>query len=249
LSTHGARKGLADTALRTADAGYLTRRLVDVAQDVIITEIDCGTGTGIWLDAAQAKATGQTFHERIAGRFLAGDVTDPNTGDLLLAANDLLDEAALATLARHGVTRAFVRSALTCESRFGLCQRCYGEDLARGGLIRMGEAVGIIAAQSIGEPGTQLTLRTFHSGGVAGSDDITQGLPRVEELFEARNPKGEAVIAEMDGLVDIYWEGEVRMLKVSNTELKSQAIDVPAGYSLLVSDGDRVQEDMVIALP
>jgi DNA-directed RNA polymerase subunit beta' len=160
-----------------------------------------------------------------------------------------LDEAALATLARHDVKRAFVRSALTCESRFGLCEKCYGEDLARGGIIRMGEAVGIIAAQSIGEPGTQLTLRTFHTGGVAGADDITQGLPRVEELFEARNPKGEAVIAEMDGLVDIYWEGEVRMLKVSNTELKNRSVNIPADYALLVSDGDRVQEDTVIALP
>jgi len=160
-----------------------------------------------------------------------------------------LDEAALATIARHDITRAFVRGALTCESRFGICQKCYGEDLARGGLIRMGEAVGIIAAQSIGEPGTQLTLRTFHTGGVAGADDITQGLPRVEELFEARNPKGEAVIAEMDGLVDIYWEGEVRMLKVSNTELKSRTIEIPADHMILVSDGDRVQEDNVIALP
>jgi DNA-directed RNA polymerase subunit beta' len=249
LSTHGARKGLADTALRTADAGYLTRRLVDVAQDVIITEEDCGTTTGIWLDAATAKNVGQTFQERISGRFLAGDITDPKTGEVLLPANSLLDEAALATIARHNIQRAFVRSALTCESRFGLCQKCYGEDLARGGLIRMGEAVGIIAAQSIGEPGTQLTLRTFHTGGVAGADDITQGLPRVEELFEARNPKGEAVIAEMDGTVDIYWEGEVRMLRVSNTELKSRTVDIPADHTLLVSDGDRVQEDTVIALP
>jgi DNA-directed RNA polymerase subunit beta' len=147
------------------------------------------------------------------------------------------------------VKSAFVRSALTCESRFGLCQKCYGEDLARGGLTRMGEAVGIIAAQSIGEPGTQLTLRTFHTGGVAGADDITQGLPRVEELFEARNPKGEAVIAEMNGLVDIYWEGEVRRLKVSNTELKNRTLEIPADYALLVSDADRVQEDTVIALP
>jgi DNA-directed RNA polymerase subunit beta' len=249
LSTHGARKGLADTALRTADAGYLTRRLVDVAQDVIITEEDCGTATGIWIEAAHAKSIGQTFQDRITGRYLAGEITDPKTGEVLLGHNALLDEAALATIARHDIKRAFVRSALTCESRFGLGEKCYGEDLARGGIIRMGEAVGIIAAQSIGEPGTQLTLRTFHTGGVAGADDITQGLPRVEELFEARNPKGEAVIAEMDGLVDIYWEGEVRMLKVSNTELKSRTIEIPADHSLLVSDGDRVQEDNVIALP
>jgi DNA-directed RNA polymerase subunit beta' len=249
LSTHGARKGLADTALRTADAGYLTRRLVDVAQDVIITEDDCGTNTGIWIDAAQSKSLGESFQDRIAGRFLAGDISDPATGEVLLKANDLLDEAALATLTRYGVKRAFVRGPLTCEARFGLCKRCYGEDLARGGLIKLGEAVGIIAAQSIGEPGTQLTLRTFHTGGVAGGDDITQGLPRVEELFEARNPKGEAVIAEIDGKVDIYWEGEVRMLKVSRIDLKVRTVEVPAGYTLLVADGDRVQEEIVIALP
>ncbi len=168
---------------------------------------------------------------------------------MLLPAGSLMNETALATAARHNIRRAFVRSPLTCESRFGICQKCYGEDLARGGLIRMGEAVGIIAAQSIGEPGTQLTLRTFHTGGVAGSDDITQGLPRVEELFEARNPKGEAVIAEIDGKVDIYWEGEVRMLKLSRTDLKTRTVEIPAGYNLLVADGDRVQEDTIIALP
>ncbi len=249
LSTHGGRKGLADTALRTADAGYLTRRLVDVAQDVIITEEDCNTTTGIWVDESQSISVGARFLERIAGRYLAGDITDPETGEVLLPAGTLMNETALATAARHNIKRAFVRSPLTCESRFGICQKCYGEDLARGGLIRMGEAVGIIAAQSIGEPGTQLTLRTFHTGGVAGSDDITQGLPRVEELFEARNPKGEAVIAEIDGKVDIYWEGEVRMLKVSRTDLKTRTVEIPAGYNLLIADGDRVQEDTVIALP
>jgi DNA-directed RNA polymerase subunit beta' len=247
LSTHGARKGLADTALRTADAGYLTRRLVDVAQDVIITMDDCGTQTGIWIDAKESEAMSGTFIERVAGRYLGGDVSDPKTGELLLQRNDLLNEAALATLSRHKVTKAFVRSALTCEARFGLCGKCYGEDLARGGIIRMGEAVGIIAAQSIGEPGTQLTLRTFHTGGVAGADDITQGLPRIEELFEARNPKGEAVISEIDGSVDIYWDGEIRMLKVSRTELKRREVDVPANYEVLVSESDRVQEDTVIA--
>ncbi|RME50569.1 MAG: DNA-directed RNA polymerase subunit beta', partial [Caldilineae bacterium] len=190
LSTHGARKGLADTALRTADAGYLTRRLVDVAQDVIITEEDCGTNAGIWISEEDSKVMGESFLERVATRVLAADVTDPETGEVLLEKGVMLDEAALSTLARHGVTRAYVRSPLSCEARFGLCKQCYGEDLARGGLVRLGEAVGIIAAQSIGEPGTQLTLRTFHTGGVAGSDDITQGLPRVEELFEVRNPKG-----------------------------------------------------------
>ena len=247
LSTHGARKGLADTALRTADAGYLTRRLVDVAQDVIITEVDCGTNTGIWITEEESRQMGETIFERVAGRYLAGDISDPETGELLLARDSLLDEAALATMQRHNITEAFVRNPLTCESRFGLCQKCYGLDLARGGLIGMGEAVGIIAAQSIGEPGTQLTLRTFHTGGVAGADDITQGLPRVEELFEARNPKGEAVISEIDGTIDVFWEGEVRMVRVTRTDLKRNDLTIPAGYTLLVEDGDRVQEDTVIA--
>ena len=247
LSTHGARKGLADTALRTADAGYLTRRLVDVAQDVIITETDCGTHSGIWITEADAKAIGETFVERITGRYLAGDVSDPETGAVLLHSGDLLNEAALATVQRHGVKSAFVRSALSCEARFGICAMCYGEDLARGGVIQMGEAVGIIAAQSIGEPGTQLTLRTFHTGGVAGADDITQGLPRVEELFEARNPKGEALIAEMDGTVHIERDGDIRTLTIAHTELKRREVRVPAGYELSVADGDRVQEDTVVA--
>ncbi len=247
LSTHGARKGLADTALRTADAGYLTRRLVDVAQDVIITEDDCGTNTGYWIDEAGAEVTGQKFSERIAGRYLGADISDPETGELLLARNGLLDESALGLLERRGVTKAFVRGPLTCETRFGLCKHCYGEDLARGGLVQMGEAVGIIAAQSIGEPGTQLTLRTFHTGGVAGSDDITQGLPRVEELFEARNPKGEAVIAEIDGTIDLYEEGELRMVRISRTELKRREVEIPAGFELVIDDGDRVQEDTLIA--
>ncbi len=247
LSTHGARKGLADTALRTADAGYLTRRLVDVAQDVIITMDDCGTSAGIWIDDVQAKVMGQTFPERIVGRYLAGTITDPESGDVILEKGALLNEGALATLARHDINQAYVRSALSCETRFGLCNKCYGEDLARGGAVKMGEAVGIIAAQSIGEPGTQLTLRTFHTGGVAGSDDITQGLPRVEELFEARNPKGEAVISEIDGIVDIFWEGETRKLKVSRTDLKRREVTIPAGYAVSVADGDRVQDETILA--
>lgn len=247
LSTHGARKGLADTALRTADAGYLTRRLVDVAQDVIITMDDCGTTTGIWIETPESEAMGESFLERIVGRYLAAEITDPETGEVLLERDALMNEAALSLIERRGVTRAFVRSPLTCEARFGICERCYGEDLARGGQVKMGEAVGIIAAQSIGEPGTQLTLRTFHTGGVAGADDITQGLPRVEELFEARNPKGEAVISEIDGSVDIIWEGDVRFLRVSRTDLRRNVVEIPAGFEILIEDGDRVQEDTAIA--
>ena len=247
LSTHGGRKGLADTALRTADAGYLTRRLVDVAQDVIVTEDDCGTNAGIWIDAESSRDMGESFADRVATRTLAAAIRLPDSDETLLERDTVIDEAALATIERHEVERAFVYSPLTCESRFGLCKKCYGTDLARGGTVEQGEAVGIIAAQSIGEPGTQLTLRTFHTGGVAGSDDITQGLPRVEELFEVRNPKGEAVISEIDGKVDIWWEGDQRMLKVSRTELKRREIAIPEGFELMVDSDDRVQEDTIIA--
>ena len=247
LSTHGGRKGLADTALRTADAGYLTRRLVDVAQDVIVTEDDCGTNAGIWIDAGSSRVMGESFADRVATRTLAAAIIPPDADEPLLERDTVIDEAALATIERYEVERAFVYSPLTCESRFGLCKKCYGTDLARGGTVEQGEAVGIIAAQSIGEPGTQLTLRTFHTGGVAGSDDITQGLPRVEELFEVRNPKGEAVISEIDGKVDIWWEGDQRMLKVGRTELKRREVAIPEGYELMVDSDDRVQEDTVIA--
>jgi len=247
LSTHGARKGLADTALRTADAGYLTRRLVDVAQDVIITSDDCGTEAGIWFNKASEAMTGEKLSERIAGRFTAGPVVDPKTGEVLLERNQLIDEMALGVIKRAGVEKVFVRSPLTCENRFGLCKLCYGSDLGRGGMAKMGEAVGIIAAQSIGEPGTQLTLRTFHTGGVAGAEDITQGLPRVEELFEARTPKGEAVISEIGGVVDVYWDGDVKKLKVTNSRLRRKTHMIPAGYQLLVTEGDRVQANTVIA--
>ncbi len=247
LSTHGARKGLADTALRTADAGYLTRRLVDVAQDVIVTATDCGTQAGIWITQQAAQATGQRLSERIVGRVTAAPVADPKTGEVLLERNLLIDEMALGVIQRAGVDKVYVRSPLTCENRFGLCQMCYGSDLAHGGLVRMGEAVGIIAAQSIGEPGTQLTLRTFHTGGVAGAEDITQGLPRVEELFEARTPKGKAVIAEIGGVVDVVWDNDVRKLVITNTRLRRKTHAIPPGYELLVESDDRVQADTPIA--
>ncbi len=247
LSTHGARKGLADTALRTADAGYLTRRLVDVAQDVIITSDDCGTQAGIWFTAEGAKGTGEKLSERIIGRMAAAPIADPATGEVLIERDQVIDEMAVAALERAKVEKVFVRTPLTCENRFGLCKLCYGSDLARGGMAKMGEAVGIIAAQSIGEPGTQLTLRTFHTGGVAGAEDITQGLPRVEELFEARTPKGEAVISEIGGVVDVYWEDDVRKLKVTNSRLRRKTHMVPAGYEMLVRSEDRVQATTPIA--
>ncbi len=247
LSTHGARKGLADTALRTADAGYLTRRLVDVAQDVIITEEDCGTASGIWIDRESSERIGVPFVERIMGRIAAAPISDPETGEILVNAGDMIEEAEAKVIDAAGIDRVYVRSPLACQARFGLCRMCYGRDLARGGLIQMGEAVGIIAAQSIGEPGTQLTLRTFHTGGVAGTSDITQGLPRVEELFEARVPRGEAVIAEIDGRVEVWWEGDVRKLRITNPRVVSREIPIPEGYEIVVSDGDTVTEDTVIA--
>ena len=247
LSTHGARKGLADTALRTADAGYLTRRLVDVAQDVIITEEDCGTLAGVWITDEGSKAIGEKFGERLVGRLAAAAITDPRTGEVLIERDQMIDEADVERISEAGVKQALLRSPLRCEMRVGLCQKCYGRDLARGWMVLPGEAVGIIAAQSIGEPGTQLTLRTFHTGGVAGGEDITQGLPRVEELFEARTPKGEAVISEIDGVVDVYWAGEQRMIKVTNSRLIRRQHEIPASATVIVNDGDRVQEGTVLA--
>jgi DNA-directed RNA polymerase subunit beta' len=247
LSTHGARKGLADTALRTADAGYLTRRLVDVAQDVMISMEDCGTNAGIWIDRQSTIPIGESFGERIISRVAAAPITDPRTGEVIVERGQLIGKPEVTLIEKAKVDRVYVRSPLSCEAPHGLCRVCYGEDLARGGLVSLGEAVGIIAAQSIGEPGTQLTLRTFHTGGVAGAEDITQGLPRVEELFEARVPKGEAVIAEIDGVVDVYWEGELRKLKISNTRLVRHELTIPSGWVVAVENGDRVQADTVIA--
>jgi DNA-directed RNA polymerase subunit beta' len=238
ISTHGARKGLADTALRTADAGYLTRRLVDVAQDVIINEDDCGTHAGIWVSADSKDRTGESFEERVLGRMTASPVVDAKTGEILVPAGEMIGEQAWGQMKEAKVDRVFVRSPLTCAARHGLCAKCYGRDLARGGLIRVGEAVGVIAAQSIGEPGTQLTLRTFHTGGVAGGEDITHGLPRVEELFEARDPTGEAIMSDIDGAVHIANEEGIRKLKVSAGRTELEEYELPKGVRALVKDGD-----------
>ncbi len=247
LSTHGARKGLADTALRTADAGYLTRRLVDVAQDVIINQHDCGTRSGIWIDRASSARMGESFAERIVGRMTAAKIVDPQTGEVILGVNEEITEDVIARLTEAKIERVYVRSPLTCQSHYGLCQLCYGRDLARGGLIRLGEAAGIVAAQSIGEPGTQLTLRTFHTGGIAGTEDITQGLPRVEELFEARVPKGKAIIAEISGFVDVIWENDQRKLKISEAKVVKEEYHIPDNYTLMVEDGAEVQEGTPLA--
>ncbi len=204
LSTHGSRKGSADTALRTADSGYLTRRLVDVAQDIIVKEYDCGTVQGVTVYDLVNEKDGsviETLAERILGRFAAKRIVDPNTKETILEAGEMITENVVAKVTKAGIKKVEIRNVLTCKSNNGVCQKCYGRNLATGNLVEQGEAVGIMAAQSIGEPGTQLTMRTFHTGGVAGGDDITQGLPRVEELFEARTPKGKATIAEISGKV------------------------------------------------
>jgi DNA-directed RNA polymerase subunit beta' len=242
-STHGARKGLADTALRTADSGYLTRRLVDVAQDVIVREVDCGTTEGTIVK--EIKDGGQViegFEERLVGRVASEDIKHPETGEVLVEANHLIDEEVAKDIVDAGITETIVRSVLTCQSRYGVCVACYGRNLATGRIVEVGEAVGIIAAQSIGEPGTQLTMRTFHMGGVAG-DDITQGLPRVEELFEARKPKGQAIIAEISGVVRLGENRGRRELTITaEGEADAQVYVVPFGSRLKVHDGVRVEE-------
>ena len=247
ISTHGGRKGLADTALRTADAGYLTRRLVDVAQDVIINTEDCGTTQGIRVTRADAKIAGEPFAERIIGRFASEPIVDPETGEVWVQANEMISDEMGERIEASKIREVHVRSPLTCALRHGLCIKCYGRDLGRGTLVQIGEAVGIIAAQSIGEPGTQLTLRTFHTGGVAGASDITQGLPRVQELFEARDPKGQGIMAEMGGRVEIRTEGDQRWVKIVNIETQRIDHHVPGNYALHVEDGDLVEEGDLLA--
>jgi len=247
ISTHGSRKGLADTALRTADAGYLTRRLVDVAQDVIINAHDCGTKLGIWIRADE-DVGGQSMAERLVGRVTASPVARPDTGELILDRNEIIDEEAIAAIEESGVEEVMVRSPSTCELRHGICALCYGRDLGRGHVVGVGTAVGIIAAQSIGEPGTQLTLRTFHSGGVAAGRDITVGLPRAEELFEARKtPKGEAPIAEVGGIAHVRSTDGQRYVVVVDTRTKRFEYDIEEGWTIVVEDGDDVQAGDPIA--
>ncbi len=241
ISTHGARKGLADTALRTADSGYLTRRLVDVAQDVIVREVDCGTEEGI--EVAEIKDGSEVIEkleDRIIGRMAMEDVADPDSGEVLVSRGDVISNRQAGRIVKAGIRKMRIRSVLTCKTRYGVCINCYGKNLATGHMVDIGEAVGIIAAQSIGEPGTQLTMRTFHTGGVAG-DDITQGLPRVEELFEARRPKGQAIIAEFDGVVEIREVKGRREIETISNDGERGVYQVPYGARLRVADGDRVE--------
>jgi DNA-directed RNA polymerase subunit beta' len=246
ISTHGARKGLADTALRTADSGYLTRRLIDVAQDVIVLEDDCGAQSGIWLSEPSDKGVLESFSERIIGRHAASDVADPATGEVIVERDQEIDDEKAHQIEAAGIARVYVRSPLTCQARRGICKLCYGRNLARGRLVELNEAVGIVAAQSIGEPGTQLTMRTFHTGGVAGLD-ITSGLPRVEEVFEARVPKAHAIISEIDGVAEVVQDGESRWIKVTSSEFYSDHYDLPKGAKLLVENGDWVDQGAVLA--
>ena len=245
ISTRGARKGMADTALRTADSGYLTRRMVDVCQDVIIREADCGTSEGVWASAVYDRGQMvETFGTAIHGRFPAAPIVDPKTGELLFGTDHMLMPEDAEVLEAHGIHKAFIRSVLTCEARTGVCAKCYGINLAIGKPVNAGEAVGVIAAQSIGEPGTQLTMRTFHTGGVAG-DDITQGLPRVEELFEARKPKKMAILAETSGTVTIEEakKGVMYSLTVTNeAEGTTNVYTVPHSAGILVHNGDHVDK-------
>ncbi|MDO8578327.1 MAG: DNA-directed RNA polymerase subunit beta' [Dehalococcoidales bacterium] len=248
ISTHGARKGLADTALRTSESGYLTRRLVDASHDVIIREQDCNTIDGIYITPPAERGLLPSFTERMMGRMAASQIVHPKTGEIIVDRNEEIDEQKANAIIAAGISRVHVRSPLTCQSRQGICQRCYGRDLSSGCIVNLFTAVGIIAAQSIGEPGTQLTLRTFHTGGVVGLD-ITSGLPRVEELFEARSPKNAAIIAEMNGVAEIIHGDAGDKVRVSNTEAFRDEFIVPAGYKLEVKNKQLVDIGTVLANP
>ncbi|MFA4817660.1 MAG: DNA-directed RNA polymerase subunit beta' [Parcubacteria group bacterium] len=242
ISTHGARKGMADTALRTATAGYLTRRLVDVAQDVIVREADCKDKTGACIYREDSDRLGLSFASRVIGRVLTEDAVDPKTGKVLVEKGEVVTKEQGLKIEKAGIAKARIRSVITCKTPRGVCQKCYGVDLGRGNLVELGQAVGIVAAQAIGEPGTQLTMRTFHIGGVAGSD-ITQGLPRVEEIFEARPPKGESVISNIDGKVVEISAGEKTIIIKIETQDKAKKIEeyeISAGSTLKVAEGDLV---------
>ncbi len=255
ISTHGARKGLADTALRTADSGYLTRRLIDVSQDVIVRVEDC-TADGEMIPGIRIEEHNEDservitkFRESVMGRYTATPVYDPaEPSKVLVDANELLDEPTVQRLVMdHGVKSFHVRSPMICREQSGLCQHCYGQSLATGDLVELGAAVGIIAAQSIGEPGTQLTMRTFHTGGIAGVSDITGGLPRVVELFEARSPKGQALIAEIDGRVEVLTDGELRRLRLTADEVHRDEYQLPVRTRVLVKDGEDVEAGHLLA--
>jgi len=240
IGARGSRKSLSDTALRTADSGYLTRRLVDVSQDVIIREEDCGTTKGIWVsDITEGDTVIEPLKDRLTGRYCIGDIVHPETGAVILADGEMISSAKAAEIVAAGITEVYVRSILRCHAKRGVCAHCYGADMASGNKVNVGETVGIIAAQSIGEPGTQLTMRTFHTGGIAGSD-ITQGLPRIEELFEARRPKKTAVIAEKSGTIRIREDKRTKTILVQTEDNEELAYAIPFGMRITVAEGDYI---------
>jgi DNA-directed RNA polymerase subunit beta' len=239
ISTHGARKGLADTALRTADSGYLTRRLIDISQEVIILDIDCGTTLGIKIESFPDRPMVASMGARILGRTVTAQVNNPKTGQTIVEVNETIMESTVEEIVAAEINEIFVRSALTCQSRNGICSLCYGRNPATGKQAILGEAVGVMAAQSIGEPGTQLTMRTFHTGGIAGTD-ITSGLPRVEELFEARTPKGQAFLTEINGVIEVIEGLEERRVRITNSQEYTETYAIPKGYKSIVNTGDWV---------
>ncbi|MGG7096814.1 DNA-directed RNA polymerase subunit beta' [Clostridium sardiniense] len=242
ISTHGARKGNADTALKTADSGYLTRRLVDVSQDVIVREEDCGTNEGIVVsEIKEGNEIIEELKERLTGRYTAEDIMHPETGEVLASKDDYMDGELAEKISNAGVKKVKIRSVFTCGCKIGVCAKCYGMNMATAQKINIGEAVGIIAAQSIGEPGTQLTMRTFHTGGVASAGDITQGLPRVEELFEARKPKGLAIVSEINGTVRVEETKKKRMVHVMGADGEEISYDIPFGSRVKVSNDDYIE--------
>ncbi len=242
ISSHGARKGLADTALRTADSGYLTRRLVDVSQDQIIKEEDCGTEQGYEVTAIKVgNDIIEDLEERISGRYAFEDVINPSTGEVIVNKNELITSDKAKTIVDSGIEKVNIRAVFNCKSKIGVCAKCYGVDLTSMKTVSVGEAVGTIAAQSIGEPGTQLTMRTFHTGGVASAEDITQGLPRIEELFEARRPKGQAIISDIDGVVEITEEdGHSKVIVMNNENGEVFEYDIPYGARVKVRQSDKI---------
>lgn len=243
ISSHGARKGLADTALRTAESGYLTRRLVDVSQDQIIREDDCGTQVG--FEVAPIKNGNdviESLRERIVGRYAFEDIINPTTKEVIVSKDELISVAKADQIVSAGIKKVMIRTVFNCRSKVGVCRKCYGNDLTTMDTVNIGEAVGTIAAQSIGEPGTQLTMRTFHTGGVAGADDITQGLPRVEELFEARRPKGQAIISEIEGSVTITENKKnMRVVQVATNKGDVREYEIPFGETILVREGSSIK--------
>ena len=240
ISSHQARKGLSDTALRTADSGYLTRRLVDVAQEIIVRDHDCGTTEGLWVyDIKDGNQLIEKIQERLVGRFVTKDVINPETKEVIVDTNTMITDEIAEQIAAAGIEKVEVRTVLACRSKHGVCQKCYGMGLARHDLVSIGESIGIVAAQSIGEPGTQLTMNTKHAGGAIGTD-ITQGLPRVEELFEARKPKGLAVITEIAGKVKIKETKKKKEVIVTSDD-NSKTYTIPFGSKMKVNNGDMVE--------